>query len=43
VAAGRVPPDVVNREVLAQAGLKEKLARYALRLTPMIGEQLHET
>src|SRR5207249_6345595 len=29
VAAGRVPQDVVNCDVLAQAGLKEKLARFA--------------
>ncbi len=28
VAAGRVPQDVVNREVLAQPGLKKKLARF---------------
>jgi D-3-phosphoglycerate dehydrogenase len=28
VAAGRVPQDVVNRDVLAQPGLKEKLARF---------------
>src|SRR5262249_12914533 len=28
VAAGRVPQDVVNREVIAQPGLKEKLARF---------------
>lgn len=28
VAAGRVPQDVVNREVTAQSGLKEKLARF---------------
>ena len=29
VAAGRVPQDVVNRDVLAQAGLQQKLARFA--------------
>lgn len=28
VAAGRAPQDVVNREVLDRAGLKQKLARY---------------
>jgi D-3-phosphoglycerate dehydrogenase len=29
VASGRVPQDVVNREVIEHAGLKEKLARFA--------------
>jgi len=29
VAAGRVPEDVVNREVLAQEALQTKLARFA--------------
>ncbi len=30
VADGRVPQDVVNREVIEQPGLKQKLARFAL-------------
>lgn len=29
VASGRVPADVVNREVLSQAGLRQKLAHFA--------------
>lgn len=31
VAAGQTPTDVVNREVLAQAGMIEKLARFAMQ------------